>query len=830
MKNITKRLFCVLLSLLIMGSVLPIITPTTVEAASVSYTKDEQLVIPADVFATSGNAPIIEASDGENTYNVSTTQVTDDDQKLSLKVAAAGEGKVRQCFDLESWLASNYSAVKTTNFTHVSVIYRVADQTKAPAKVTVVAAGTTNSVSEEFTVDNSNRMYNTLTMNASAWTGSISSVSVEFDAWDEGDGIFVDSIIFASTAASARTYSQYQEITRNGGYVISGQDLEGIVSTSTNMSVEYDPEYRAAKLTVTGDGDTVTDSGVTFDLFSYKLHNNIEETVSQRFYNRIAFVYYMPETNRTTETANMRLWLQTSNTAGTTTTGDLAGTNAGSYAHVFSSFTKGGFTTETVNIRDMDAGASRNEDMIADGNKYHSKLRYKYTLGQVDGTNVAYTGDEIYIAAIIFYNQAVYETPTQANISRRVTAGIPSRSRYVVNFDANGGINPPGTHTETVSAASYSVTLPNTVPIRHGYNFQGWATTKDATEAEYTEGGNITMDGTVNATTAQTLYAVWAESTDVHRITYDLQGGTFEDEGAVQYTYPDPSLEFTMNTVPIRPGYEFMGWKVTSVSNGAQAWNVGDIIPTGTTLIDPAGDVTLEAQWMPTGTPVRYYLSSTYGTLSSSVEYVAVNDDGSTSTPVGCYPTGISNGYVFDGWYTDPACQTPVPDAWVTVEDGKLVPVLNVKTDGGAGVDTVLGYAFYAKVSPKTINFRISANCYDDESQTFLYRITGTPKLTAVFGESVSVTVAVLAEETKTVTLPVGDYIITEYVDWSWRYNDSVSAGETEMLEKHVATVSEYESECFRIFDYNIKKQDHWLNAYASSIEAELRKEDETAE
>ena len=366
-------------------------------------------------------------------------------------------------------------------------------------------------------------------------------------------------------------------------------------------------------------------------------------------------------------------------------------------------------------------------------------------------------------------------------------------------------------------------------------------TTVEAADVAHSEGKETAAADEVS----QTLYAVQEVSDDVYHITYDLQGGAFEDEGAVQYTYPNPSTDFTMTTVPTRPGYDFTGWKVTAVSDGAAAWSVDDVISAGETLTNPAGDVSLEAQWTPSGTPVRYYLSSTYGTLSSSVEYVGVNGDGSTSTPIGAYPTNITNGYVFEGWYATPAC-TPcetdcqvsdtvcpvcgrVPDAWVTVEDGKLVPVLNVQTDGD-GVDTVQGYAFYARVTPEMLRFQLTATCVDDENQTFIYRITGTPKLKTEFGESISVTVALAAGETKTVALPVGDYVITEYVDWSWRYNESAEVGETEALEKNVAAVSQYETVCARTFDYSTKKQDHWLNAYAPLVEAEMRKEDETTQ
>lgn len=836
MKNMSKRLLCVLLSLVIVGSVLPMVAPTTVEAASVTNNASlTYMVIPADVFVTgdsTAGGPGMTAVNGNDTYNASSAVVTDDDGSKSVRLEALGEGKVRQYFDMTSFLPgyNSSSAVPTTTWSYITVVYRVADHVHAPTEFTIIGEATTTDAQQTVTVDNSNRMYNSAMINVSSWSGNVTGVSIEFNAWEAGDSILIDSIIFTAAVSAARNRSYNQERERNGGFNISGMDIVNNITATTNMSVEYDPAYRAAKLTVTGDGSS---PDVTIDLLPFLLKNGeqdvfmVDGTNEKLKYNRIAFVYYMPGSNTSddTATAEMRLWLQTSDESGGTTVGSMSGS---SYRHLFTTAAEGAFTTETIKPDDMhnDGSDTTNDKMLTNGSAYNSKIRYKY---MVDSESKATVGDVIYIAAIIFYNTTQNASDVTTSIGQRVIADVPSdEARYGVKYDANGGTGAPATQVETAASASHTMTLSATVPARQGYNFLGWATDMNAVVPEYTAGGEMSMTGTINSTTGETLYAVWEASNDVYRITYDLQGGIFENENAVQYTYPNPSIEWTMTTVPTRPGYDFAGWKVTSVSGGAVAWTVDDIIVEGTTLENPAGNVTLEAQWTPSGTPIRYYLSSTYGTLSSNVEYVGVNGDGSTSTPVGSSVTSVATGYIFDGWYLDPACQSPVPEAWVT--DGKLVPVLNVKTDGGDGVDAVLGYAFYAKVTPKMLSFRLSATCADDENQSFIYRITGTPKLTAVFGESVSVTVAVPAGETKTVTLPVGDYVITENVDWSWRYNESVEDGETEALEKQVAIVSQYEAVCARTFDYNIKKQDHWLNAYAASVDAGTRKEDETAE
>ena len=71
---------------------------------------------------------------------------------------------------------------------------------------------------------------------------------------------------------------------------------------------------------------------------------------------------------------------------------------------------------------------------------------------------------------------------------------------YTVTFNANGGTGGPTTVTKTYGKA---LTLPTAVPTRQYYNFKGWATTAEASTAQYQAGGSYTVEG------AATLYAVW---------------------------------------------------------------------------------------------------------------------------------------------------------------------------------------------------------------------------------------------------------------------------------------------------------------------------------
>ena len=71
---------------------------------------------------------------------------------------------------------------------------------------------------------------------------------------------------------------------------------------------------------------------------------------------------------------------------------------------------------------------------------------------------------------------------------------------YAVKYDANGGTGVPE-DGEKVKGTDYIIS--ETVPKRDGFVFVGWATSKNASEAEYQPGSSYTENSEV------TLYAVW---------------------------------------------------------------------------------------------------------------------------------------------------------------------------------------------------------------------------------------------------------------------------------------------------------------------------------
>ncbi len=113
-----------------------------------------------------------------------------------------------------------------------------------------------------------------------------------------------------------------------------------------------------------------------------------------------------------------------------------------------------------------------------------------------------------------------------------------------MTYDANGGENAPA-----AQKGYGKIALAKSEPSRDGYEFLGWAKTKDAKAAEYAAGANYTLEEDT------TLYAVWQK---LYTLTYDANGG--KDAPAAQ----KGNGEITLSSAkPARGGYEFLGWAKT---------------------------------------------------------------------------------------------------------------------------------------------------------------------------------------------------------------------------------------------------------------------------
>ncbi len=148
-------------------------------------------------------------------------------------------------------------------------------------------------------------------------------------------------------------------------------------------------------------------------------------------------------------------------------------------------------------------------------------------------------------------------------------------TEYFVIYDANGGSDAPSWQTKVHGT---DLTLSSEIPVREGYTFVGWATSDDATAADYSAGATFTEDADT------TLYAVWSQNT--YTVTYDANGGN----GAPSSQTKAYGVELTLSSaIPTREGYTFVGW-ATSDDAASADYSAGE-------AYTDESNVTLYAVW-----------------------------------------------------------------------------------------------------------------------------------------------------------------------------------------------------------------------------------------
>lgn len=219
---------------------------------------------------------------------------------------------------------------------------------------------------------------------------------------------------------------------------------------------------------------------------------------------------------------------------------------------------------------------------------------------------------------------------------------------YTVNYvllggtaDGEGSIAP----TVVKSGAPAEVRFPTMA--RKGYNFVGWATSKDG-EAVYTESGTKQIDAVHES---MVLYAVWKPIT--YKIVFQNPGTTDE---AVEQTDLNYGADVTLNKNTFAKGSDdtkivFQGW---STAEGATYPQYLDGQTVKNLCDTQDGQYVLYAVW---GTEAVKYLSydANGGTYSAAAGGApdaepANGEDGSVT--IQFTKTPIMEGYTFDGWQT----------------------------------------------------------------------------------------------------------------------------------------------------------------------------------
>ena len=161
------------------------------------------------------------------------------------------------------------------------------------------------------------------------------------------------------------------------------------------------------------------------------------------------------------------------------------------------------FPTWTAPEQD-DIQAAWQNNSLASGKKEGNVYTYRVNISDHNNEKVGY------VTHIYAYDN--YDNAVCVKLSDFGYEDISVQ--YTVSYNANGGSGAPSAQKKVHGK---TLTLSETVPKRDLYNFKGWATSSNATNAIYQAGSSYTN----NAST--TLYAVWQHvCANDHNYTYQL--------------------------------------------------------------------------------------------------------------------------------------------------------------------------------------------------------------------------------------------------------------------------------------------------------------------
>ena len=257
-----------------------------------------------------------------------------------------------------------------------------------------------------------------------------------------------------------------------------------------------------------------------------------------------------------------------------------------------------------------------------------------------DGRRITATASNIIGYTTTFSNWSS-NSGTISNATNIIANFDRTIDTYTVSYDANGGSGVPDSQTKNYKE---TLTLSNTIPIKEGYTFLGWSTSKTATSATYGAGGSYT------ANVSTTLYAVW--SANSYAISYTLNGGTSGTYAPTSGTYGSVvTISNPTKTVTVIGNANGTGATVGSNTSKAQTfagWTASNL-NTSTAYYGTSSSL-VTTSWSNSATKVtaQYFknLASSGNTVTLTANWTAVSFNLPTVTKTGytCTWNTASNG------------------------------------------------------------------------------------------------------------------------------------------------------------------------------------------
>lgn len=339
---------------------------------------------------------------------------------------------------------------------------------------------------------------------------------------------------------------------------------------------------------------------------------------------------------------------------------------------------------------------------------------------------------------------------------------------YTVSYNANGGNNAPTSQTKIEDT---SLTLTSSIPNREGYIFKGWASSKNATEAQYQTDGTYTKNAKI------TLYAVWEP--EIYTVSFDTNGGIgIIENQTITYgnTMKMPNtivkdysylLGWSTNKNATKPEYPLgtdckikSNLKLYAVWENA-TWNneVADSLKGSGTENDPylistAADLAYLANKVniQTSTPTYDYYKMTDNINLAYNEWVPIGVYGNKNQYF--YGSFDGNGYTISDLYITQPNQNYV-GLFGYVKDSKIKnltvtgAIESIEADGALNIGGIVGYATATNLTELSVKyFNIGGMSVD----------TGTSSVGTIVGTSEKGTIDSCKSEDCSINLKSGSY------------------------------------------------------------------------
>lgn len=215
--------------------------------------------------------------------------------------------------------------------------------------------------------------------------------------------------------------------------------------------------------------------------------------------------------------------------------------------------------------------------------------------GYITGSPLASGNYSWYLQPALYYIQ--YCTP-----KKETPVVNPTKEYFTITYDGNGSnvTNVPGVEKDEVGSC---ITISKQTPIREGYEFLGWGTSKTAVNTDYTPGVSSYCGARGNIT----LYAIWKKKESrpdpvVNYYTVSYRPNAGSDVVTAMPNPADMTIEddrdvYIASNVPQRDGYTFIGWH-TDANATTALYVAGE-------LYTDRKDIVLYAIWKKNADPVK---------------------------------------------------------------------------------------------------------------------------------------------------------------------------------------------------------------------------------